>query len=473
MNSHRTMLGLTIGGVAIAVATLLTTMAIVDGFGAAYERALLSFGAHIVIMRETEFAQPDEHAHLRELVEAGLSAPGQTAPLSARHLTRWRDWGAWGIGRYGELQVRCREWPVIGSLLTILDPVPLVHSVLAADRIPVMVWQAIRHSLLIAGRGVTAAAPFLYREGLLVGAGQIRGVVVKGVPPEAMSDVWPVRLIGVESGALSAVLGSPAAGEPLPVLIGNAFGVAVDTELKLFLPRAGKEGASPTRDFVSARVVGLFESGLHDYDSQFILVGLPALQKALGLSDRITGVELRLDDPAKAPWVASQLSQRASADITVLPWQEMHRSLFEAIGVERLLFGLIMGILVIVAAVNLLSTVCLHLLKEYRSVAVLRAIGLSGRQARRRYFWEAMRTSGYGVGLGALLGGGLVWSLIRWRWIPIPAEVYFLSHLPVTISRVSFGCVLGFAVLVCAAAARHAARKVSELPLLEGLGRSH
>lgn len=462
---------LTTFGIAMAVATLLVTMGIVSGFGDTYQRALLNFHAHLVVVNEGEF-----HGTAARAEALGLLAPhraGNTPPpaLDATALTRIATWWQWGIAQYDRLAAACVAWPVLGRFLDAAHPARQVIALLDAGPLPASLRAALQRSVQSAERGIVETVPFLYREGLLVGAGRIRGVALKGIDPEALAQNDRLR-IALVAGETTASALAPR-DDRIPVIAGVGFHLAPDASVQLFLPGTTDGGKISTHRLSPVRIVGTFESGLHDYDAQFLLVGLPAMQQLLHAADRLTGFELRLDDPMKAPWIAEALRARLPPGHSVMPWQEMHQPILEAVILERLLFGLIMGILVIVAAFNILATILLRVLKEHRSVAILRAMGLSNRGTRRRYFWRGMRTSAGGVGWGLLLGYTVATGVGQFHLVPLPPEIYFLSYLPVTLSLSLCAIVALFGLAVCALAAHHAARKVTDLPLLEALGRSH
>lgn len=327
-------------------------------------------------------------------------------------------------------------------------------------------WKALAEQLT--HPAIAQVTPFFYREGMLVGEGRIRGVALKGIDPAEFRAAIPLRVELDDAPDPETALARERAGA-IPILVGAAAGVAPGARLHLFLPRGG-DWRAPTRDdLIPVTVVGRFASGLYDYDSQFVFMNLAHLQRLFGQSGRITGVELRLRDPEEAPLRAAAIQEALPGPYSVTPWQELHQPILAAIRLERLLLGLITAMLVAVAAFNILATVLLHLLKQHRSIAILRAIGLSARRARARYFLKGLRTGAIGVGVGLLLGAGVAWSLGRFQWIPIPPEVYFLAHLPVHLDRITVGMVAAFGLAIAALAAGYAARKVTELPLQKGL----
>lgn len=462
---------LTVGGVALGVAILVITLSIIDGFAASYRDGLVRFHAPVLIVREDE--QID-----RPVVEAALAAhAAKTAPASTVQSIRWinraRDLWWWGAWKYSEWTWGLRNIPGMAVWVDLGNPRQLVALVPLPSRF--VAWREQWHATLRAQfeHGVTGFGPFLYREALLIGNGAIRGVALRGMRTSQITQLQTLQVtLTAPQTTVAAALQVP--NGPLPILLGSAVAAQVGTrDVSVFVPNGAVPGKTPPAP-KPALVVGTFTSGIYEFDSQFAFVDLARLQTLYGLGNTVvTGYEVQIEHLDTAAWIADALREALGPEYTLQDWRELHRETFEAVAVEKILFGLIMGILVIIAAANIVTAMLLRILLQYRSVAVLHAIGLSPRATRRLYYWQGVALGTVGVGVGIGLGCTIAWALGRFQWITIAPEIYFLSHIPVHISGWTLGGIALFALATITLAASRAARRVADRPILQALGRGY
>lgn len=456
---------LTIGGVATGVAMLVITLAIIDGFSTAYRDGLVRFHAPILILREDE--QVDHRAVETTLTAQTASGTSPSVGSAIRWLTRARDLWWWGTWTYSEWTWALRGIPTLASWVDDCHPRTLV------PRLPLpqafIAWRAQWHEQIWheAEHGVTGFGPFLYREALIIGNGTIRGVALRGMRPAQITQLQTLQITPAVD--LTAALRDDEG--PLPILVGSALAAQTGIDdVRLFLPRSSAVQAPPQ----PVRVVGTFTSGIYEFDSQFAFTDLARLQALYGLKPHVvTGYEVQVDALDKSPWIVEALQATLGPEYTLQDWRELHRETFEAVAVEKVLFGLLMGIFVMIATANIVTALLLRILLQYRSVAVLHAVGMSPRATRRIYFWQGVALGSAGVLLGLGVGGVLAWGLGAFEWITIAPEIYFLSHVPVHISAWTLGCITLFALATVTLAASRAARRVADLPILQALGRGY
>ncbi len=464
----RAMAWLTLVGVAIGVATLVVTLAIIDGFGSAYRDGLVRFNAPVMIMREDE--KIDAHI-VQHAIDAVQAQPMTTCNEGTLARAAWmQDWW-WALTwRWSALTRSASAWSWLHDLLDTLAPRRIVQNI-AWPRALVRWrddWQL--QVRACATHGVTARSPFVMREGLLVGHGAIRGVILRGVDPDKIDGVLKLAWNLHQPGTLAENL-RVTPTQPLPIVIGSALAEQLGThELSLFLPDRQHGVDTPLH---AAQVVGTFTSGLYELDSQSVLLPRAALQKIYGVANLLTGVDLQLDAIEKAPWIAQELSAALGPEYQVSDWRALHRDTFEAIAMEKILFGLVMAVLVLVAAMNIVTTMLLRIVGRYRSVAILHAIGCSARTLQQLFFWQGLLLGATGVGAGLLLGSGMAWLLPHLHFIHIDPEIYFLTSIPTHVDAVTMMVVAGFGLCICTIAARRAARRVAALPILSALGRGY
>src|SRR3990172_5023015 len=176
------------------------------------------------------------------------------------------------------------------------------------------------------------------------------------------------------------------------------------------------------------RVVGVFDSGFYDFDSTWAFTSLPAAQQLLGLGDVVSVLEFKLDDIYLAPEVARAIEQRAGADYTGRHWMEQNRALFSALQLEKTITVITIGLIVFVAALNILISLVMMVMEKYRDIAVLVSMGARRRQIRNIFMLQGILIGVAGTVLG-LAGGYLAcWLGSRHRLLRLDPNIYAISY---------------------------------------------
>lgn len=317
--------------------------------------------------------------------------------------------------------------------------------------------------------------PFIYREALSIGGGRIAGVVIKGIDPETIAQVnsMPIKLFGASN--LSDALSWDGKGA-MPVIAGLAFlkdmeisEGAPGISVKLLIP-GEKKKIKRESEFTLVRIVGSFESGMHDYDAQFLLMALPNVRKLFDMPpSSVTGMELKLADPEKAQSVAERIEQDMGPRFSAIAWSELNRDLLAAVRLEKFVSALIMGIMVVVAALNIVSVLTLMTLNRLHEISVLKAIGLSNRGVCSLLFRGGVGIGAWGVLMGAGAGILIAWAIGRFDLVPLEAEIYLIGALPIDISPLICGMIIFLCFGAGLTTSVFASRRLAKIPAAEGL----
>jgi lipoprotein-releasing system permease protein len=287
--------------------------------------------------------------------------------------------------------------------------------------------------------GVVRAAPFVTSQGLVRNlAGFAQGAQIVGmVATDSVSqDVTSIRT--------HAILGEFVFRRDSVSLPGAVIGKFLASKLNAFpgdtvvmfgvgsLDMNASTGALIPRSD-SVVVTGVFETGLYEYDDSYIYLDLNTAQRFAGLGDSVTGIEARLVDRWRAPTIADSLRVSFDAPVRALDWQEQNRSLFQALKLEKLGMGVILLLIVVVAAFNIVSTLTMVVADKTREIGILRAMGMSGAGIRRIFFYQGLVVGAVGTLGGLILGLVLALLLGKYRLIALDPQVYFIDHLPVSI----------------------------------------
>ena len=261
------------------------------------------------------------------------------------------------------------------------------------------------------------STPFIYREGMVISGRTVKGIVFKGVDFEKYGRLSHMQITRLASAENS---------EKLPeIVLGKNLAQELrlkDPILRVLFPKGVK------RFFVS----GTFESGLYEYDSGFAFLSLPEAEKFFETGGKVSGLEIWLEDPERADSWAQAMQNDFGFPYAVMTWRDLNENLFRALAVEKIIFSILLTVLIAVAALNVLGTLMMLLLERRGEVAILRAVGLPWTRLRKIFIFDGLLIGSAGIALGLILGLGVLFFLDRWMPIPLAAEVYFVSHVPVS-----------------------------------------
>ncbi len=318
---------------------------------------------------------------------------------------------------------------------------------------------------------VTAAGPALYSQVFLTGPLQQKGAVLKGVDIGSelqLSDV----LRRLKEGSVEA-LRKPA-GEGLPgIVLGSRLaediGMMPGAVLQVVSPQGELTpfGAKPS--FRKFRVVGIFESGFFDIDDLWAFTSLQAAQEALSLDDVVNQIEVKVDDLNLAPEVAREIEKVAGPSFATTTWMERNRQLLNALKMERAVTVITIGLIELVAALNILITLVMMVMEKYRDIAILISMGAKQAQIRRIFMLQGVIIGVVGTIIGLVLGYGLSYLADTYRWIRLDESVYSLSYVPFKPRWVDGLWVAGAAILVSFLATLYPARSATRVAPAEVL----
>ena len=286
---------------------------------------------------------------------------------------------------------------------------------------------------------VTAAAPALYEQVLVSRGARARGVVLKGVLPDAERRVG--QLLGtVKFGSAAELAPSPAGESPAstqsiaPIVLGKGaadeLGATVGTVVLVTSPQGELTPFGMVPKYVRFKVVGIFESGFYDYDTAWGFTRLSDAQRLFGLGDVVSVIEFKVDDLDRAGELGADLERAAGAGFMSTNWMEQNRALFRALRLERRVTFITVGLIVLVAALNILISLIMMVMEKTRDIAVLLSLGARRAQVRNIFLLEGVLIGVVGTALGLVLGYALAWAGGHYRWISLSPEIYSIDYVP-------------------------------------------
>ena len=278
--------------------------------------------------------------------------------------------------------------------------------------------------------GVQSIEPALYEPVLLSYGDHATGVTLKGVDPDLerkMSSAWHHLTAGTDNFAPDAD-GTPAI--MVGRLLASDFGITAGDYVTALSPEGNLTpfGMLPrSRRF---HVVGVFDSGFYDYDSSWVFTTLASSQALRGLTDVAGLLEVRVTNMDDANKVAAALLQRAGKGYTVSTWVDENRALFNAMSLEKLVTALFVGLITLVAGLNILVVLTMTVADRARDIAVLMAMGAKRQQVRDIFVLQGLAVSLAGTLAGLIIGYASTWAANHWQLIPLNPQIYAVPYVP-------------------------------------------
>jgi lipoprotein-releasing system permease protein len=216
------------------------------------------------------------------------------------------------------------------------------------------------------------------------------------------------------------------------------------------------------------KVAGTFSLGLFEYDSGYGFVRLDVAQRVLG-KNTPDFIELRIDDMFKAQEVADSIPARLGADYMAQDWADLNGALFSALWLEKMAISITIGLIVMVAAMNIVASLVLLVSEKSRDIAILKTMGCSTKSVGRIFMLQGLVIGLVGTLAGALAGCALIYVLDRYKLIKVPIDVYQISYVPFTLQPQDFAIVVASAVVICFVATIYPSRQASKLDPAQAL----
>jgi len=342
--------------------------------------------------------------------------------------------------------------------------------------------------------GIEAAAPFMFTEAMIRSSWGSAGVILKGIDPErtpGVTDVVSNLTIGPlgevdhpdEQREILATLHEPPraiaqSADDTDLLPGLIVGKELADQLKVYPgdrvhvinPIGGGTGPMglPVPRVLPVRVAGVFHSGMYEYDTKWTYMTLADTQAFLQVDDVASGIEVRVIDPDEVDESAPRIEKALGAAFYARHWQTLNRSLFAALKLEKIVMGLLLSIITLVAGLNILGLLILVVVTRAREISILRAMGASKSAVRMVFMLEGLIIGVVGTFFGTILGLLGCMALDRYQF-PLDTDVYYLDSLPVVIVPETVVVVALSAIAISFVATLYPATVAAGIDPVEGL----
>lgn len=317
---------------------------------------------------------------------------------------------------------------------------------------------------------VKSAAPALYDGGLVSGPINSDFVQIKGIAIARGSPI-PEALSRLKAGSLEAIRSGE--GEHPGIILGyrlaERLGAVAGKPVRLTIPNGHMTPYGPSPSYVDLRVAGTFESGFFQFDNSFGFMDLAAMQKIFKLGDVLNSIELYLDDAELAPQVAAAAGRLLPSQLAATTWQDQNRQILNALNMERLGAVVSIGLIQVVAALNILIALVMMVMEKHRDIAILISMGCRARQIRRIFVWEGAMIGAVGTIIGLTLGYSLSFLANKYQWLRLDESVYSISFVPFATRWIDGVWIAAAAMAVSLIATLYPARSASKIVPVESL----
>jgi lipoprotein-releasing system permease protein len=309
--------------------------------------------------------------------------------------------------------------------------------------------------------GVVGSAPYIQGSVFLENAGQATGIYVRGVLPDIEGEVTKVDRYIVK-GAFADLLDD---GVIIGSEMASYFGYAPGDTITLISPGSGIAGQGWRYEL---KVVGVFTTGMADYDTSLVLVHLAKAQEIFGLeSGVVTGIGVKLNDPYTAKDIKDAVYQKIGQGFLVRTWIDINRNLFEALFLEKWGLFIILTMMVLVASFNIISTLIVTVTTKIHDIGILQSIGVPKSAIRRIFTRQGILIGTMGTFWG--LVGGVGSSYILKTYVKVPKEIYSIDHVPVDLQPADIAIIVASALMISFLATIYPAAKAANLQPVEAL----
>jgi lipoprotein-releasing system permease protein len=290
--------------------------------------------------------------------------------------------------------------------------------------------------------GIEAAAPFIHSQIMLRCGSCVSGAVLKGIDPLRAGRVLDLEksMKGSDLQALASMKDpqtDTGTDSPPGIILGKELARLLmanpGDDLHAISPLSGSLTPLGARvpHMKRFRVVGLFNSGMYDYDTSFAYVAIEAAQQLLRLKDSVHGIEVKVEDIYRVDKISGRILESLGAGYWTQDWMQMNKNFFSALKLEKVVMSIILVLIILVAAFNIISTLIMMVMEKRKDIAILKSMGATGKSIRRIFVMDGLIIGALGTILGLMGGGILCFLLKKYQFIELPSDVYYISTLPV------------------------------------------
>jgi lipoprotein-releasing system permease protein len=318
-------------------------------------------------------------------------------------------------------------------------------------------------------RGVVATTPYIYSQALITSGSTSTGVVLRGI-----ETVSSQRVLNIGEKMTVGNLGDlDTPGDVPAIVLGQGLArqlrVGPGDKVRLISPNGPLSPMGVLPRIRTCLVTGIFETGMNEYDSSMGFVNLDTARSLNDLSRGVHGIEVRVDDIDRADRIAAAIREVLGPQYSVRDWMQLNQNLFAALKLEKLGIFIALNLIILVAALNIISALVMVVMEKTRDIAILKSMGATTRSIMRIFFYQGAIIGISGTILGVTSGLGLCALLKRYKFIELPSNVYPMSTMPIKVLPLEVTIIAVSAIFITLVATLYPSWKASRVRPAEAL----
>ena len=318
--------------------------------------------------------------------------------------------------------------------------------------------------------GVRGATPFIYSEVMLSAGTGVKGLILRGIDPIGAPKVLSM-LQTIKRGSVADLASKTS---PPGIILGEELtkrlGLALGSRINLLSPSGQRSSTGFQPRIRPFTVVGIFKTGMYEYDSSMAFLSLSACRDLLGLApDYLSGIEISVEDLFRADEVTAALNERVGYRFYARSWMDMNANLFAALKLEKIGMFILLAMVVLIGSFSIVATLVMLVMEKTKDIAVMMSMGATRGMIRRIFMYQGLMIGFVGTMLGYALGLSVGYLLKKYQFIKLPENVYTLDHLPIIITVPDVLIIGASAMLLCFLSTLYPARQASRLKPAEAL----
>ncbi|MDQ7032592.1 MAG: lipoprotein-releasing ABC transporter permease subunit [Desulfonauticus sp.] len=312
-------------------------------------------------------------------------------------------------------------------------------------------------------QGIKSVAPFLYSEVMASGPGGVKGLILRGIRPQD-AKVFELSKTLVAGNIARLDQSSPFPGIILGKELVSQLGLTLGSKVNILAPSSKKTSIGFTPKIVTFELIGIFNTGMYEYDSSLGYISLRQAQKMLGLKkNSITALEVRVFDIYKAPLLAKKILEQLGYPYYTRNWIEMNKNLFSALKLEKTAMGIILSMIILVGTFSIVTALIMLVTEKTKDIAVMISMGATPKRIKKIFMFQGIVIGIIGTFLGYIVGLSICFLLKKYQFIKLPKGVYYIDHLPILLKYsdlIIIGCT---AIFLCFLATLYPAKQAAKL----------
>lgn len=318
--------------------------------------------------------------------------------------------------------------------------------------------------------GVRGATPFIYSEVMLSAGTGVKGLILRGIDPIGAPKVLSM-LQTIKRGSVADLASKTS---PPGIILGEELtkrlGLGLGSRINLLSPSGQRSSTGFQPRIRPFTVVGIFKTGMYEYDSSMAFLSLSACRDLLGLApDYLSGIEITVEDLFRADEVTAALNERVGYRFYARSWMDMNANLFAALKLEKIGMFILLAMVVLIGSFSIVATLVMLVMEKTKDIAVMMSMGATRGMIRRIFMYQGLMIGFVGTMLGYALGLSVGYLLKKYQFIKLPENVYTLDHLPIIITVPDVLIIGASAMLLCFLSTLYPARQASRLKPAEAL----